>query len=181
MTLDTLETEIYYSMSRKSTPDDFWARVRVGAPNECWEWQGALTSSGYGSLSWHGQHVQAHRLAFALSGGAIALPTQFRAPGRAKTYRRFVLHRCDNRKCCNPAHLFLGSMRANQLDAYKKGRKVQPRSTHVNAKLSPEDVRSLRAAYATGQARQVDLAAKFGVSQRVVSLVVRNESYKDVT
>ena len=124
--------------------------------------------------------MQAHRVAYFLTFGGIGLQTGFRHEGRAKTYRRFVLHRCDNRKCCNPNHLFLGSMRANLLDAYKKKRKVQPRSQHANAKLTPEQVVEIRRRYDAGTDKQVPLAREFGVSQRVISLVVRRETYKDV-
>lgn len=154
--------------------------MRRGKPDDCWEWQGALTSSGYGNLSWHGQHVQAHRMAYMLSLGGVSPQTGFRQMGRAKTYKRFVLHKCDNRKCCNPAHLFLGSMRTNQLDAYAKGRKAQPRSEHVNAKLTTEQVRDIRRRYDAGEAKQIPLAQEFGVSQRTISLIVRRETYKDV-
>ena len=166
-------------MTTKNTAESFWARVRVGAPDSCWEWTGSRTSSGYGNLWWKGGQVQAHRLAYHLSGGHIELTTGFRVAGKAKRYQRFVLHRCDNRPCCNPQHLFLGSMRANQLDAYAKGRKTQPRSGHVNAKLKPAQVREIRSRYNEGQT-QVQLAREFGVSQRAISLIVRNESYKDV-
>lgn len=167
-------------MSHKNTPEKFWARLDYTAPGGCWEWTGALTSAGYGNLSWHGTHTQAHRLAYALAIGGIDLLTGFKQPGIARTYKSFVLHRCDNRKCCNPAHLFLGSMHDNLQDAYDKARKVQPRSAHANAKLSPAAVREVRRLYAQG-ARQVDLAATVGVSQRAISLVVRNETYKDIT
>jgi hypothetical protein len=167
-------------MSAKNTPENFWTRVQVGAPDECWEWQGAKTSSGYGNLSWHGLHVQAHRVAYFLHNGGIALHTNFRQEGVAKRYRRFVLHKCDNRLCCNPEHLFLGSMRANQLDAYAKGRKTQPRSQHANAKLTAAQVVAIRHRYDAGENTQQQLAVEFGVSQRVISLIVRRESYKDV-
>jgi len=168
-------------MSKKNTPENFWSRVRQGASIECWEWQGATTSSGYGNLSWHGHNVQAHRVAYALTYGGISLQMGFRHEGKAKRYRRFVLHKCDNRLCCNPKHLFLGSMRTNLLDAYTKGRKVQPRSGHANAKLSATQVVDIRKAYDAGGTRQVDLAAKYGVSQRVISLLVRRETYKDIS
>ena len=98
----------------------------------------------------------------------------------AKRYRRFVLHKCDNRPCCNPHHLFLGSMRANQLDAYAKGRKVQPKSQHSNAKLTAQQVREIRNRYDTGADLQIPLAKEFGVSQRAVSLIVRRETYRDI-
>jgi hypothetical protein len=168
-------------MSAKNTPDKFWSRVAISAPNKCWEWQGAITSGGYGNLSWNGISVQAHRLAYYLAKGKIKLGTGFRIPGRAHAYKRFVLHTCDNRRCCNPQHLFLGSLRANMLDAYKKARKVQPKSGHANAKLSAIQVQQIRRRYDASEAVQVELAAEFGVSQRVISLIVRRESYKDVS
>jgi len=167
-------------MSVKNTPETFWLRVNRGAKDDCWEWQGAKTSAGYGNLSWHGHNVQAHRVSYYLTYGGIALQTGFRHAGRAKRYRRFVLHKCDNRLCCNPNHLFLGSMRANLLDAYNKGRKVQPKSGHANAKLSPQQVRDIRRVYDAGGVRQVDLAARYGVSQRAISLVIRRETYTDI-
>lgn len=167
-------------MTAKNTPEKFWARVDTSDPDGCWLWLGAKTSSGYGNLSWGGVVAQAHRVAYWLTHGNIRLETGFRHVGAAKRYKRFVLHKCDNRACCNPAHLFLGSMRTNMLDAYHKGRKVQPKSKHANAKLSPDDVREIRRAYAQTGVRQVDLARTFRVSQRVISLVVRNETYKDV-
>jgi len=167
-------------MSIKNTPESFWARVQIRQPDECWEWQGAKTSSGYGNLSWHGIHVQAHRVAYYLTNRGIKLATSFRQPGVAKSYRRFVLHRCDNRPCCNPAHLFLGSMRTNQLDAYSKGRKLQPRSKHVNAKLTATQVREIRDRYDRGEDLQIPLAKEFDVSQRVISQIIRRETYKDV-
>ncbi len=167
-------------MSTKNTPENFWSKVKRGKPEDCWEWMGSKTSSGYGNLSWHGHPVQAHRVAFYLAFGGLALQTSFRHEGFAKTYKRFVLHRCDNRLCCNPDHLFLGSMRTNLLDAYQKGRKRQPRSAHSNAKLTPAQVQDIRMRYDTGAAKQVPLAKEFGVSQRAISLIVRRETYKDV-
>ena len=167
-------------MSAKNTPENFWSKVQISSKEKCWEWRGAKTSGGYGNLSWRGMHVQAHRVAYFLTNGGIALETNFRQAGVAKRYKRFVLHRCDNRACCNPNHLFLGSMRTNQLDAYTKGRKVQPRSEHVNAKLTPDQVRDIRARYDRGIDKQIPLATEFGVSQRAISLIVRRETYKDV-
>jgi len=167
-------------MSPKNTPENFWSRIARGSNTDCWNWQGAKTSAGYGNLTWHGQSVQAHRMAYYLANGGIALQTGFRHEGKARRYKRFVLHKCDNRLCCNPAHLFLGSMRTNMLDAYRKKRKVQPKSGHVNAKLTPAQVLEIRRVYDAGGVRQVDLAKQYGVSQRVISLVVRRETYGDV-
>lgn len=168
-------------MSVKNTPERFWRRVSRGEPEHCWEWQGAVTSMGYGNVSWSGKFVLAHRLAYYIEYGGITLETGFRTPGVAKQYQQFVLHKCDNRRCCNPQHLFLGSMSDNMLDAYIKCRKKQPQSTHANAKLSPQDIHAIRDAYAAGEAVQATLAKKHGVSQTAISLVVRGETYRDST
>ena len=71
-------------------------------------------------------------------------------------------------------------MRTNLLDAYNKGRKAQPKSKHSNAKLTAAQVHAIRAEYTTKSTRQTELAARYGVSQRVISLIVRHESYKDI-
>jgi hypothetical protein len=62
------------------TYENFWAKVQVRNPDECWEWQGAKTSSGYGNLSWCGVQVQAHRVAYFFCVMAIlnCLPTSNR-------------------------------------------------------------------------------------------------------
>jgi transposase len=71
-------------------------------------------------------------------------------------------------------------MRANLLDAYRKGRKRQPQSGHANAKLNTNQVQDIRKKYDSGGSKQMELAKEFGVSQRVISLIVRRETYKDV-
>jgi len=62
----------------------------------------------------------------------------------------------------------------------ENGRKVQPRSKHVNAKLSADQVRAIRSRYSAEGIRQVDLATEFGVSQRCISLIINYSTYKDV-
>jgi len=160
-------------MAKKQTPESFWVRVDKHASNGCWEWTGALNNTGYGNVAWHGKRYTTHRVAAWLSG-MVDSPSR---PASAKEPTH-VLHRCDNRKCCNPDHFFLGTFTDNMLDAYQKGRKVQPTgSDHINAKLTPEQIRIIRNRYADG-AKQIPLAKEFGVSQRCVSLIVRGETYQ---
>jgi hypothetical protein len=156
-----------------NTPEQFWSRVHIGAPTECWEWQGAQTSAEYGCLVYQGLSVVAHRLAYSLVKGGISL----RAPAD-KTSNEFVLHGCDNRRCCNPAHLHLGTFSDNQKEAYLRKRRAQPKgAAHVNAKLTSQGASSARVRYALGETQQA-IADDLGVSQRVISLIIRRESYK---
>jgi len=106
-------------------------------------------------------------------GGLIDTPS---APSssREKTH---VLHKCDNRKCCNPNHFFLGNFTDNQKDAYSKNRKVQPKGeAHTNAKLINKQAAKIRQLYEIGTT-QVVLAKQFGVSQTAISLIIRKETY----
>lgn len=87
----------------------FWAKVDRRAPEECWPWL-ASTSRGYGQYRFMGHTHNAHRVAWILTFGGI---------DRADDV---VRHRCDDRLCCNPAHLELGSTWLNSLDAMERRR-----------------------------------------------------------
>lgn len=84
------------------------ARCKVTACG-CWEWQGA-TANGYGRVKVWRKVVSAHRLAFQLANSEVDV----------KGFD--VCHRCDNRRCCNPEHLFKGTRSDNMQDCKRKGR-----------------------------------------------------------
>ena len=91
-----------------------------------------------------------------------------------------VLHRCDNRRCCNPEHLFLGTHSDNTLDAVGKGRQFLPDNRGERsglAKLTEEQVQEIRTKYASGCGTQQKIATAHGVTQMVVSRIVRGVSY----
>lgn len=125
----------------------FWAKVRRGRANECWEWTAARINSGYGvgrakeAGKW--KIRLAHRIAWHLSGGE--------APGR-----RLVCHRCDNKLCVNPAHLFLGTHAENTRDMMVKGRGNLPSLNDGQI----AQVKELRAQGVTFR----DIAKRMGVS-----------------
>jgi hypothetical protein len=101
----------------------------------CWIWMHALEGSGYGQIYWEGKVHRVHRLAWELANGPI--PDGL-----------FVCHSCDNRRCVNPAHLFLGTNRDNINDSIAKNRFLRNRKygeDHSRAKLSNADVAVIRA------------------------------------
>jgi len=179
----------------------FWARIDQNGPvprhapelGPCWLWTGGKTRAGYGHLregGCTGKHVYAHRVSWELRHGTIP-------PGL------HVLHRCDTPRCVNPAHLFVGTHADNMADRDAKGRQARgSRSgahthperratgerhgsrTHperYHYKLTPDQVRSIRARYAAGSDSQGRLAREHGVTLKAIWKVVHLLSWRTVS
>lgn len=140
---------------RKTFEQRFWEKVDKSS--NCWEWTGTISRLGYGSIRYHGKMVSAHRVAWEMSHGAI--------PSGAH-----VLHQCDNRKCVNPSHLFLGDHLDNMRDRDAKGRNGM-------AKLTAEQIVDIRHLYGSTNATQEMLGEKYGVSQQCISDIVRGRRW----
>ena len=124
------------------------AKVESG----CHEWQAGLARGGYGKFQSDGKTTTAHRFAYATFVGEIG--------------DKHVLHKCDNRKCVNTDHLFLGTIAENVADMDAKNRRVlHPKITHDMA----DSMRKLRAE----RYSQQHIAKQFGVSQALVSRLLR--------
>ena len=108
---------------------------------------------GYGQIHHKGKTVYAHRVAWELANGTI-------------TDDSYVLHQCDNRRCVNPDHLFLGTFEDNMADMVMKGRQARG-NNKPHSKLNAEMVREIRQSDAT----QDEIAKSFGVSRSLISMV----------
>ena len=84
---------------------------KVDKTDTCWLWNGALTSSGYGSIGINGKRISAHRFSYETFIGEIP-------------EGMFVCHSCDVKICVNPEHLWVGTQYENMSDMWKKGRAV---------------------------------------------------------
>jgi hypothetical protein len=135
---------------------------RINEATGCWEWTGG-TSGGYGSASTYppARYIAAHRLAAVVWMGLERdSPLQ-------------VLHKCDNRVCFNPHHLYLGTHEENMRDRRERGgyRRGEQNPAH---KLNWYAVRLIRELQSKGYSMYV-LSKAFAVDYAVIQRIVRNE------
>lgn len=131
------------------------------SPEVCWVYPASTMSTGYSHYSDSGRDTSAHREAYRIT---YADPTLN------------VLHHCDNRACCNPAHLFQGTYKDNYEDAKAKDRHSRG-ERNGSAKLTPEAVRAIR-----GDTRpQVRIAADYGIRQTTVSEIKQHHLWSHLS
>ena len=154
----------------------FWSKVNRSNQESCWAWQGAVSSNGYGSVGWDGRICGAHRVAAFLSG---IIDTPFWNPSR--TEKTLVLHKCDNSRCCNPAHLFAGNFQDNSDDCKEKDRReIKRGEDHHSAKLTNEIAERIRYSFAYDYASVKDLARQYGVTSAAIDKIIQGKTYKYV-
>ena len=154
-------------MYPNSTLKRFWNKVKVGSPDECWEWQAGLTAAGYGLVWINGKMEYAHRILNEIIDGPI--PNGI-----------CVCHHCDNPKCVNPLHLFRATHKENMYDAIAKGRLDNNGEKQGNAKLTEKDVLEIRRLYATGKVLQRELAKMWRICRPHISEIVNNKGWKHI-
>lgn len=134
--------------------DRFWSNVDVRGPEDCWPWIGSIGANGYGKIGIKGRFYTASRLAWFIANG--------------EQPRGCVCHTCDNPPCCNPAHLWVGTILQNMRDAQKKGRYSNRGGCGGGTRaLSDEQVQEIRRSTLPMRI----LAERFGVSSSTISNV----------
>ena len=161
--------------ARGSLHDRLWAKIDRREPAECWPWIGENLTRGYGTIGRGGRGrgmILAHRAVWEDVHGPI--------PEKSSLAHGYVvMHLCDNRLCCNPDHLRLGTQAENVRDMDAKGRRVnRPRrgEAHHKAKLTEDDVRAIRASNDS----QYVLAKRFGVSRPMIGYIKRGLSWRHI-
>jgi hypothetical protein len=131
-------------MDSQSLKIKFAKHVKIDLATGCWIWEASCKGGNYGQFGFYSRksgrknrNMAAHRASWILYNGNI--PDGL-----------FVLHHCDNPRCVNPVHLFLGSQGDNRRDCVAKGRGStghktrNPGEKHYLHKLTDEIVRLIR-------------------------------------
>lgn len=140
-------------------PDDFWGKVTK--TSSCWIWNAASDRLGYGRFNVNGVLHLAHRVSWKLANGP--------APDDL-----CILHRCDNPRCVNPSHLFLGTRTDNSRDRSIKNRQVRGEDAN-QAKLRNNDVLFIRS---NRSIPYKQLSLMFGVSTSTISRIATGKTWK---
>jgi len=156
----------------KDWKERFWKKVSIKGNNECWEWTGGKQGDGYGIFGviengkW--KMKLAHRISWTFHFGEI--------PKYMK-----ICHKCDNPKCVNPNHLFIGTQLDNVKDMVKKGR-INSREGIKNpkAKLTENEVLEIRRLYASTNITFADLGKMFGISDTHSGYIVKRRVWKHI-
>lgn len=133
--------------------------------SKCWEWKGAKFPNGYGVIFVNGKNISAHRFSYLTYVGKIR-------EGLC------VLHKCDNRGCVNPNHLFLGTRHDNILDASRKMR-LWHGIEHWNAKLNDSKVIDAREMFCKGFSVG-EISKKFCVNWKTMSSALTGKTWRHV-
>ena len=139
--------------------EEFWGTVSKDGPyikrlkSRCWEWCGD-TFRGYGRYMGH----QAHRVSWALTHGNF-------------DEKLNALHKCDNRKCVNPDHIYLGTQGQNLVDMWRRGRRV---TNNGVKKHSFDTILKIRELYETDEFSLSELGRIFGMHRSMVYKIVNN-------
>ena len=137
---------------------------------KCWLWLGRPNVHGYGRLGVDYNRIDAHVFSYELNVSPVP-------KGMC------VLHKCDNRMCVNPDHLFVGTRTDNMVDKVEKDRQHKGEQ-FKSAKLSDDKVREIRKRHKVWSATRTntkELAMEFGVSTTVILRVVSGRGWKHVT
>lgn len=158
--------------ARAPLAERLWAQVRISGPDDCWPWIGKSITHGYGVIGLGGREagkIQAHRAAWIVTHGGI--------PEGEGHHGTVIRHKCDNRLCCNPAHLEPGTQGQNVADMWERGGGFRPQgSLHPRTHLTEDDVRSIRAS--TRPLRE--LAQQYGIALPTVKAIRCRHTWKHV-
>ena len=146
-------------VTMKTIEERFLSKINKDGPipkhapelGKCWLWNGAHFTTGYGKLLIGGKFKQASRVAYQLFNGEL---------------KNFALHKCDNRGCCNPSHIYDGDNFDNMADRLARGTYPTRHNGHKKAKITGEKFDRFKVLILSGKS-PLSIASDFGVHPSV--------------
>ncbi len=149
----------------KNIKEDVWKRINIKGEDDCWEWKGYVLSNGYGQIRIDYRRYRTHRLVYELTYGPI--PEGL-----------LVCHKCNNRKCCNPKHLYVGTQKDNLKQMIEDGRKPIGENSS-KAKLNWKQINEIRKKYIPYIYTQKRLGKEYSISESECFLIINNKVWKN--
>lgn len=137
----------------------FWNKVDIKTSDVCWEWKASKNPKGYGQCKFFTKTIGAHRVAYMLSWGDIPDGME-------------IMHSCDNRSCCNPAHLSVGTHLENINDMHNKKRKY--------TKLSEKEVVEIKKLLSEKIITQRAIAKKYNIHFATINAIAKNKIWAKI-
>lgn len=146
----------------------FWSKVdKSSGEDACWIWTAHINERSYGTVTWKGKNQRSNRVAWEIAHGEIPEGMH-------------VLHKCDNKRCVNPDHLFLGTQADNMKDMRAKGREYFSKGEeHYKTSLTEDGVREIRR-LASQKVSTRKIAERFGVVAQQVNHIIHRRSWKHI-
>lgn len=157
----------------KSTPEEyiprFWSMFnKILDKDSCWEWQGFTSKkSGYGRMSINGKIYSIHRLSYEFINKVILLPEDN------------ICHKCDNRRCGRPSHLFKGTQQDNLKDCFNKGRHARG-EVNGHSILTDNDILDILFLFYEESLTQKLISKLYKIDPSQISEIVNNKAWRHI-
>ena len=151
----------------------FISKIDIKTDDECWPWIAAKDEDGYGRFQLFDVWAGAHRIAYFLRHKELPLHN-------TRGDKLLVCHHCDNRPCCNPAHLFLGTAKDNMQDSIRKNRRADMRgSNNPSSCLSEAQVIKIRE-LAAKKTPYKTITNLYGIQKATISQIVTRKLWTHI-